>query len=63
MYPLPMNGELAKVQCPSCYEFFGFHFVIEELEGESVDYDCEVCCRPMVIEVRDGVPYAYSLED
>jgi hypothetical protein len=47
--------ETLSVQCPTCFECFevvspGF----DELPAE-LDYDCEICCRPMVIVVdRDG---------
>ena len=41
--------ELSPITCPSCFEVF-------EVAGPGVDelpadwdYDCEVCCRPMVI--------------
>jgi len=40
---------LVDVTCPSCFEVFGVAAPwVDELPVE-VDYDCEVCCRPMVI--------------
>lgn len=42
--------ETVEVMCPTCGEWFA---VVLPPEGELpclVDYDCEVCCRPMVIE-------------
>ena len=45
--------ELAAVTCPSCFE--GFEVAapaLEELPAE-LDYDCEICCRPMVIAVSE----------
>ena len=41
------------VSCPTCGETFE---VPEPHPSElpcAVDYDCEVCCRPMVIEFED----------
>ncbi len=38
------------VTCPSCFEVFQ---VPPPSAGElpsSVDYDCEICCRPMVLD-------------
>ena len=37
------------MQCPTCFEWFE---VASPAPGErpcEIDYDCEVCCRPMVI--------------
>ena len=49
--------ELCEVVCPSCFETFG---VMAPAVGDSdfpveLDYDCAVCCRPMMIvfEVSD----------
>lgn len=40
---------IVDVTCPSCFEVFGVAAPgPDELPAE-VDYDCEVCCRPMVI--------------
>jgi len=45
--------ELATVTCPSCFENFGVAApAADELPAE-LDYDCEVCCRPMVIAVSE----------
>jgi hypothetical protein len=47
-----MNAEFVTVTCPSCFE--NFQVVappVEELPAE-LDYDCEVCCRPMLIVVE-----------
>lgn len=44
-----MNTDFVSVTCPSCFEAFGVAAPpVSELPAE-VDYDCEVCCRPMVI--------------
>ena len=42
-----------EVMCPTCGEWFE---VVPPPQGELpcvVDYDCEVCCRPMVIGFSD----------
>jgi hypothetical protein len=57
--------QFVTVTCPSCFEEFE---VAAPDVGEvpaDVDYDCEVCCRPMriVFEEEDGevVGAAYGL--
>lgn len=40
---------MLEVTCPSCFETFEvIEPPLEETPCE-VDYDCEVCCRPMLI--------------
>ncbi len=40
--------------CPSCFETFGVAAPpVDELPAD-LDYDCEVCCRPMMILVCGG---------
>ena len=46
--------ETAVVQCPTCFETFEVALPsFDELPAE-VDYDCEICCRPMVIIFDEG---------
>ena len=53
-----------RVYCPSCGEEFAIPGVAPEDFGQEIDYDCEVCCRPMVIEVgEEGDLFARSLDD
>lgn len=41
--------ETCPVQCPTCFETFEVALPpAGELPCE-VDYDCEICCRPLVI--------------
>lgn len=41
--------EFGEVTCPSCFEVFEVRLPgLGELPAE-VDYDCEICCRPLVI--------------
>jgi hypothetical protein len=41
-----------QIQCPYCWE--SFEILIDPSEGEEQNfvYDCEVCCRPIDVEVR-----------
>jgi len=44
-----MPETFVSVTCPSCFEAFE---IVAPAPGElpaEWDYDCEVCCRPMVI--------------
>lgn len=57
--------DFAAVTCPSCYQVFQVAAPpLSELPAD-VDYDCEICCRPMRIAFEeDGGEvgaFAYSL--
>ncbi len=56
--------EFSEVTCPSCFEAFSIALPnANELPAE-LDYDCEVCCRPMVIHIsEEGDASALSLDD
>lgn len=41
--------ELESVQCPTCFEWFEVARPPAEECPAEVDYDCEICCRPMLI--------------
>ena len=41
------------VTCPSCFEEFSVMVPPQSECPATLDYDCEVCCRPMILEV-DG---------
>ena len=41
--------DTAPVICPTCFEEFHVPVPPAEETPAEVDYDCEVCCRPMVI--------------
>jgi hypothetical protein len=44
---------LVPVTCPTCFEEFAVaEPPLEEVPSE-VDYDCEVCCRPMLISFTE----------
>ena len=55
---------MEELQCPTCGELFEVAVPpVEECPVE-LDYDCEVCCRPMVIAVdADGRAVAAGLGD
>jgi Cysteine-rich CPXCG len=47
--------------CPTCGEYFEVVSpAMDELPTEW-DYDCEICCRPMVIVFDEGGGYAKGL--
>jgi hypothetical protein len=39
-----------RVTCPSCFETFSVPGPSPSETPAEWDYDCEVCCRPMVIQ-------------
>lgn len=62
-----MDRGFVEVVCPSCFEAFEVAAPpLSEVPAE-VDYDCEICCRPMVIlfqqEEDDVVAEARSLDE
>ncbi|MBT8036600.1 MAG: CPXCG motif-containing cysteine-rich protein [Verrucomicrobiae bacterium] len=52
------------VTCPTCFETFEIAIPpVAEMPAE-YDYDCEVCCRPMLIILNSPEDiYAQSLAD
>lgn len=55
--------EFATVVCPTCFESFEVAMPYAEEMPTEVDYDCEVCCRPMVIAFDQEGAYARGLAD
>ncbi len=55
--------ELAHVTCPTCFESFELAMPHPDETPAEVDYDCEVCCRPMVIVFTGDDAYARGLAD
>ena len=55
--------ELAEVTCPTCFEVFEVAVPHPDEMPTEVDYDCEVCCRPMVIVFTGDDVYARGLAD
>jgi len=48
-----MAGNFVTVVCPTCFESFDVQApAVTELPAEW-DYDCEVCCRPMMIRFTE----------
>ena len=41
--------ETAVVTCPTCFETFHVPLPGKSEVPCELDYDCEICCRPMVI--------------
>ncbi len=49
------------VMCPSCGETFDVVGPSWEEMPTEWDYDCEICCRPMVIVFEETGAYAKGL--
>jgi hypothetical protein len=50
-----MSTRFATVTCPSCFERFKIAVPPRPELPAELDYDCEICCRPMVIFIEaDG---------
>jgi hypothetical protein len=55
---------MTEVTCPSCFEVFSVAVPPASERPASLDYDCEVCCRPMVLLVNEeGGVEARSVDD
>lgn len=58
-YPVPVCAmELAEVTCPTCFEVFEVAVPHPDEMPAEVDYDCEICCRPMIIVFTENEVYA-----
>lgn len=54
---------MPSVTCPSCFESFEVAApALAELPCD-VDYDCEVCCRPMRIYFEAGEPFGLDSDE
>ena len=53
--------ELAEVTCPTCFEVFEVAVPHPDEMPTEVDYDCEICCRPMIIVFTENEVYAKGL--
>ncbi len=55
--------ELEEVQCPTCFEWFSVAAPASSELPAEVDYDCEICCRPLLIVFEVGMAHAKGLGD
>lgn len=44
---------MEEVMCPSCGEWFAVAVPGAGERPAALDYDCEICCRPLVLMVDD----------
>lgn len=44
---------MISITCPTCGETFEIPAPHESEVPCSVDYDCEICCRPMLVVFRE----------
>ena len=52
------------VTCPTCFETFEIPIPPDSEMPTEYDYDCEVCCRPMLIILNSAEDiYAQGLSD
>lgn len=56
--------ETVDVCCPTCGEWFAATCPPADELPSQVDYDCEVCCRPMILAFgADGHAHAIGIGD
>jgi hypothetical protein len=55
--------DLAEVTCPTCFETFTVAMPPPAELPVEIDYDCEVCCRPMIIGFTDSGAHARGLAE
>lgn len=55
--------ELAEVTCPTCFETFNIALPHPDEQPTELDYDCEICCRPMIILIEDDSAQARGLAE
>ena len=55
--------DYAHVTCPTCFEVFEVVVPHPDEMPTEVDYDCEICCRPMLIVFTEEDVYAKGLAD
>jgi hypothetical protein len=61
-FPMPiLEMEFSEVTCPTCFEVFEVARPHPDEMPTEVDYDCEICCRPMMIVFTEQEVYAKGL--
>ena len=55
--------ETVQVQCPSCCEYFEVAVPPADEQPCEVDYDCEICCHPMILRFSEDLAEAHGLAD
>lgn len=53
--------DFCAVTCPTCFESFEIPMPAPDEQPAELDYDCEICCRPMVVVIADGFAEARGL--
>jgi hypothetical protein len=53
--------ETALVQCPTCFETFEVVMPPPEELPAEMDYDCEICCRPLILVFDESGAYARGI--
>lgn len=47
-----MPSHFVTVTCPSCFQSFEIAALPPEELPAEFDYDCEICCRPMLVQMQ-----------
>ncbi|MGD7652694.1 MAG: CPXCG motif-containing cysteine-rich protein [Verrucomicrobiales bacterium] len=55
--------ETTDVTCPTCFEVFQVVMPPPDELPAEMDYDCEVCCRPMVLVFDEGGCHAVGMDE
>jgi len=53
--------DTALVQCPTCFETFEVVMPPPEELPAEMDYDCEICCRPLILVFDESGAYTRGL--
>lgn len=53
----------ADVCCPTCGEWFSVAVPPPDEQPCELDYDCEICCRPLVLRFEHHTATAHGIGD
>ena len=59
----PAAMDFAEVICPTCFESFEVALPPPDEWPAELDYDCEICCRPMRILLDESGVRALGMGD
>jgi len=55
--------ETVDIICPSCFQIFAVALPPIEEQPCEVDYECEVCCHPMLILFAENGGFAKGIQE
>jgi hypothetical protein len=53
--------DIDEVTCPTCFEAFSVPLPAPGETPCEVDYDCEICCRPMIVSFTKDQGEVYAV--